>query len=155
MRKLLVLLPFFSLAAVACGKSTETFAPFVIEKPEYKDGGHALKVYEIFAPVQKGDSFLNGVTASVVGEFIVNLDIRDDYEYVGDYYTAYISVPSKHVENLVIRMAYNATNKERSVFSFCANFKTYKLPELLSLEPVEKAPVPPAPPPPPPPKNGI
>ena len=98
---------------------------------------------ENHSPIQKGDEFLSSVTARLKGEFEVNLDIREDYSYIGEYYRSYISIAKKHVDDLEIALSYNTTKKDRSTIIFCANWKVYKLTELLSFKAAAEAPPPP------------
>jgi hypothetical protein len=142
MRKFVVLFFFFSLRTFACGDE-EDFSPFAITLEAKNESEREIAVYEILSPIQKGDEFLSSVTARLKGEFEVNLDIREDYSYVGEYYRSYISIAKKHVNDLEIALSYNTTKKDRSTIIFCANWKVYKLTELLSFKAAAEAPPPP------------
>lgn len=142
MRIFLALLFLLSLKAFACGEEVNEFFPFSVEIIEKDNPSQKLKVYEILSPIQKGDTFLSSITAKLDGEFELALDIHEDFSYVGDYYRSYLSVASKHVDNIEIIMSYNTTKRDRSNMIFCANWKVYKLTELLSFEPAEAAPPP-------------
>jgi len=143
MRTFLALLFLFSLKAFACGEEVKKFFPFSVEIIEKNNPNQKLKVYEILSPIQKGDTFLSSITANLDGEFESALDIHEDFSYIGDYYRSYLSVASKHVDNIEIIMSYNTTKRDRSDMIFCANWKVYKLTELLTFESAEAAPPPP------------
>ncbi len=143
MRTFLAFIFLFSLKAFACGEEVKEFLPFSVEIIEKNNPNQKLKVYEILSPIQKGDTFLSSITASLNGEFELALDIREDFSYIGEYYRSYLSVASKHVDKIEIIMSYNTTKKDRSNMIFCANWKVFKLTELLSFEPAGEAPPPP------------
>jgi len=151
MRSLLVLLLFLSLKTFACGEEGKEFYPFIVKLEEQRNSQQKLKVFEILSPIKKGEEFLSSVTARLEGEFELNLDIREDFSYVGNYYRSYISVANKHIDEIEIILSYNTTNKDRSNMLFCANWKIYKLTKLLSFEPAKE--VPEIPPPPPKPQD--
>ena len=147
MRTVLVFLLLFSLKSLACGKDVKEFFPFSVEIIEENEPSQRLKVFEILSPIQKGDTFLSSITANLDGEFELALDIHEDFSYVGDYYCSYLSVASKHVDNIEIILSYNTTKRDRSDMILCANWTVYKLTELLSFAPAEAAPQPPPRPP--------
>jgi hypothetical protein len=140
MRVLLVLLFFVSLKSFACGEEVKGFYPFSIELIESNNTDKKFKIYEILSPVKKGETFLSSITAKVEDEFQIDLDIREDFNYIGSYYRSYLSVASKYIDQIEIILSYNTLNKERSGMIFCANWKIYKLTELLNLEQAEKVP---------------
>ncbi|MBQ4835694.1 MULTISPECIES: hypothetical protein [Pseudoalteromonas] len=142
MYKLFILFIFFSFEIFACG-DVKAFSPFAINHEVQNKSEHEMIEYEILSPIQKGDEFLSSVTARLKGEFIVNLDIREDHNYVGEYYSSYISIAKKHTNDTEIILSYNTTKKDRSTVIFCANWSVYKLKELLAFEPAEVAPPPP------------
>ncbi|NMR26905.1 hypothetical protein HH219_15455 [Pseudoalteromonas sp. NEC-BIFX-2020_015] len=147
MCRLLGLLFFFSLNIFACGKEQKEFLPFAVEFEAQSNSLQALREFEILSPIQKGDAFLSNITASVEGEFEVSLDIRESRSYIGDYYQSYVRVANKHIDQIEISLSYNTTKKDRSNMIFCANWKDYKLTELVSFESAKKAPSgPPSPP---------
>jgi hypothetical protein len=148
MRTFLAFIFLFSLKVFACGEKAKEFLPFSVEILEKTNPNQKLKIYEILSPIQKGDTFLSSVTANLDGEFELDLDIREDFSYIGEYYRSYLSVASKHVDKIEIIMSYNTTKKDRSDIIFCAHWKVFKLTELLSFESAEEAPPPPPPPPP-------
>ena len=102
MRRLLALLLCFSLKSFACGEEGKEFSPFAIEFESQRNSQLELKVFEILSPIKKGDEFLSSITARLEGEFEVNLDIREDFSYIGDYYRSYISVANKHSDKIEI-----------------------------------------------------
>lgn len=140
MRYFFALIFCFNFGAFACGKEDIPFVAFAINEIDSPEG---YLTFNILSPVMKGDFYLNGITAVVENEFIVALDIKKDKEYKGDYYSSYLSIAEKHVKKVKVIMAYNATVLDRSVYAFCLNSAEYALKDLLSVEPVEKAPPPP------------
>jgi hypothetical protein len=140
MRYFLALIFCIGFNTYACDTSEKPFVAFAVKQTDSPNG---YLTFNILSPVKKGDFYLNGITAVVENEFIVALDIKADNEYVGDYYSSYFSIAEKHLDNVKVIMAYNATVLDRSVFAFCLNSAEYALKDLLSVEPVDKAPPPP------------
>ena len=143
MRTFLALLFLLSFKVFACGEEAKEFFPFAVEIIEKNNPNQKLKVYEILSPIQKGDTFLSSITVNLDGEFELALDIHEDFSYIGEYYRSHLSVASKHVDNIEIIMSYNTTKRDRTDIIFCANWKVYKLTELLNFESAEVAPPPP------------
>jgi hypothetical protein len=135
------LLLLFSSRTFACGEESKEFSPFVIEWESKSSSQQNFKVFEIISPIKKGNEFLSSVTARLEGEFIIDLDIKEDFAYVGDYYRSYISIAKKHIDKIEIVLSYNTTKKDRSNMLFCANWEIYKLTKLLSFEPAKEAPI--------------
>ncbi|MBC3766469.1 hypothetical protein [Neptunicella marina] len=148
MRRFLILLLIISSKTFACGEETKEFSPFALKFEDQQTSQQELQVFEILSPVKKGDEFLSSVTARLEGEFEVNLDIREDFSYIGNYYRSFISIPNKYIDKVEVVLSYNTTKKDRSTMLFCANWKIYKLRELLSFEAANEAPPPTSPPPP-------
>ncbi len=140
MRTVLLFLLLFSVKALACGKEVKEFFPFSVEIIEKTEPSQILKVFEILSPIQKGDTFLSSISAKLDDEFELALDIHEDFSYIGDYYRSYLSVASKHVDNIEIILSYNTTKRDRSDMILCANWTVYKLTELLSFAPAKAAP---------------
>ena len=143
MRKILALSFFLSLNVFACGEDAKEFHPFAVEIISKNKQKQSLKTFEILSPIQKGENFLSSTTALLDDEFVINLDVKEDYKYVGDYYRSYFSVSAKNVDKIEIILAYNTTKKDRSNIIFCGNFKQYKLTQLLEFESANDAPPPP------------
>lgn len=140
MRYFLALIFCIGFNTYACDTSEKPFVAFAVKQTDSPNG---YLTFNILSPVMKGNFYLNGITAVVENEFMVALDIKTDHEYIGDYYSSYFSIAEKHLDNVKVIMAYNATVLDRSVFAFCLNSAEYALKDLLSVEPVDKAPPPP------------
>ena len=121
---------FFVVTVFACGDpSSEKFLPFatVIQNGESAD----MKSYEVNFPIQEREFFLNGITAILPQQFQIELSHSDAKYYVGNYYTAYLTVNESFTNDIEIVASYNALNKEVTSLVFCGNFKRYNLKQLL------------------------
>ncbi|MCL1080028.1 hypothetical protein D5R81_15740 [Parashewanella spongiae] len=131
----------FSLETLACNKETQEFSPFAVEFEGQDNLQQEFKTFEILSPINKGDEFLSSITARLKGEFEINLDVREDINYIGDYYYSFINISEKNIDNIEIILSYNTTKKDRSDMLFCANWKIYKLSKLLSFVTAQEAPL--------------
>ncbi|QSX31177.1 hypothetical protein JYB88_05935 [Shewanella cyperi] len=139
MYKFILLLLVLSLDATACGDKTEELHPFAIEETFDEEVQDNLKSFRILSPIHKGESFLSGIMAEVRNEFLVYLDIHEDYEYEGEYYYSYLTVADKYLNNVRITLYYDTPTKDRSVMSFCGNSKMYMLTELAEIAPAPQS----------------
>lgn len=148
MLKILVLLTIWSNVALACDTENDSdFKPFALEIKDDYFLNEGLITFQILSPIKKKDMYLRHVTAVVKGELSIDLDILETSEFVGDYYSSYLSVAEKHVDKIELYFDYNGTNKSRTSFALCANWKQLSLNELLFFPQAEKSPLPSEPPP--------
>lgn len=136
-------------AVVACD-SDKPAKPLVFAMEDDFDSGNGLRTFVIYSSIKKEDMYFWALQATVENEFSLSLDIREDREYLGDWYMSSIEIADKHVAALQFVVDYNSADKQRSGFAFCANWARYTLQELLQAARPERDPSFDKPPPPPP-----
>ncbi|GLX76689.1 hypothetical protein tinsulaeT_00290 [Thalassotalea insulae] len=132
MKYLLVVLYFISFASIAfCGDRTLQLIPFAKEVERRED----WRAYEVFFPISENNEsktmYLSSLSVTVPNTFEVELNARINEEN-NSYYSAFFRIDKKLVDSVEVVGGYNATNKERTGFAFCGNFKSFNLPELIS-----------------------
>jgi hypothetical protein len=129
--KILTLLLFlFVFPSFACDhKSQPEFKPFAREIQNYPQ----YKTYFVYFPeddkAQK-KMYFSGLSAHVDKLFIIDLADGESHDYAG-YYSGILAIDPSIIEKVMITGSYNANNKEKTSLSFCGNWKTYKLTDLL------------------------
>ncbi|WDE02463.1 hypothetical protein [Thalassomonas actiniarum] len=127
------ILYFFAMHVFACGELTEkAFLPFAVEIEN--GAGKNMKTYEVYFPVKdikETDFFLNGITSYVPELFQIELYYLETDRYIGDYYSAMLTLNKSLIDKALIVGGYNALNKEKTSLVFCGNFKRFELTSLL------------------------
>jgi hypothetical protein len=125
--------------AFACGEEIKVkFIPFAIEMKSHNQ--KIMKSYEMVFPItdsKKTDFFLSSFTAIVPSQFEVELNYIESRQYVGNYYSAYLTINESLINTTKIIVGYNSLDKDNTSLVFCGNFKEYSLTELLKNEPPE------------------
>ena len=95
MKKLIIFLSILSFNIFACETGSTMPEPFVIEVNANAYNG--LTEYKILSPLKQGEIFLSNVFVEVDGYFISFLDIIEDKEYSGKYYSSTLFLSSQMV----------------------------------------------------------
>ncbi|MCO7224240.1 hypothetical protein [Pleionea sp. CnH1-48] len=128
-----------STSTLSCGQPTsESFTPFATIIKDISNKG--MNVYEINFPmkdVKKEDFFLSSITVKANDVFVINVSYRKTIKYLGDFYTAYLTLNPSLEDKVEINADYNAGDKEGKLISLCINTKEYKLSALLNAPALE------------------
>ncbi len=137
---------FFCSYVYSCDLGSKNAQSFAIVS-EMQEKGDKLKLYELFIPVRSGDMFFSGAEIRLAESFRMSLDFHKSFIYEGDYYIAFLAINPIHENSVSVQIGYNSPDKARSAITFCGNYQTYNLTELLKVKPPKKLPQVPAPPP--------
>ena len=145
MRLFLILVLFYCQNTLACSSGHEdktvSFAIELEPKNVGEESNDTLRFFQVLSSIQKEDMFLQAISINVKNEFRFNLDIVETSEYISGFYSSYFQISDKHVDDVIVMLDYNATNKERTEFALCANWVHFKLMELLAAPRAGKTPL--------------
>ncbi|NVK58378.1 MAG: hypothetical protein HWE26_22565 [Alteromonadaceae bacterium] len=123
MRFLLITATLFPIISFACSTSNEKgFEPYAIKNGETS--------YRVFFPVSDKASqpmFIDGIT--LVVEEVVGTDLVMSID--NQFASAQFELQPNAVNSTTIIGSYNFGDKEGTILAFCANWKAFKLKDLL------------------------
>ena len=128
-KKLIIFVSILSFNIFACETGSAMPEPFVIEVNANAYNG--LTEYKILSPLKQGEIFLSNVFVEVDGYFISFLDIIEDREYSGKYYSSTLFLSSQMASKAKLKLTYDAMQQDRSVRMFCGEQSVHPLIDLI------------------------